>query len=440
MTPLGKLRSLLFLSALALHISFGHAAEIRDSSFSVEKWKGWAFNNDQTGEFSHCLAVVDYGNGTSVIVSQNRDQIWQIGFLNPRWSLPVHDNKSVFLKFDDSNWSERIGFVFDANNIILDMGIPGLGFSNLFRKSHRMQIRFDDLSYDFDLSNTSKLLMRISRCVSEFTPQFEVPRNNAQKTNGDDLSTADQIDQPQPSSESPSPPNPATPPNSALALPPDEIPSPEPSIGTGTGIIITTNGHILTNNHVVKGCTSIAYTREGELGTAAAVLRSDELNDLAVLVSDRKYTRSDVAFFRSREGLRAGDEIVVYGFPLITYLSQSGNIVSGNISSLAGLGDDARLYQITAPVQPGNSGGPLLDYSANLVGVVNAQLNALAVAKTDGSIPQNVNFAIKSNIAINFLDTHGVDYYVAESVAPFKLADVAERAKRFTVNIICLRE
>ena len=120
--------------------------------------------------------------------------------------------------------------------------------------------------------------------------------------------------------------------------------------------------------------------------------------------------------------------------------SQSGNVVSGNVSSLAGIGDDARYYQITAPVQPGNSGGPLLDYAGNVVGVVNSQLDAIETLKLAGSIPQNVNFAIKSNIAINFLDTHGVDYGTAGDSTGMKLVDVAQKAKRFTVNIVCYRK
>src|SRR4029079_10829288 len=93
--------------------------------------------------------------------------------------------------------------------------------------------------------------------------------------------------------------------------------------------------------------------------------------------------------------VRAGEAIAVYGFPLAGVLSSTGNVVSGNVTALTGLGDDVRYFQISAPIQPGNSGGPLMDYSGLVVGIVNAKLNDLAFAKTTGDLPQNVNFAIK---------------------------------------------
>ena len=85
------------------------------------------------------------------------------------------------------------------------------------------------------------------------------------------------------------------------------------------------------------------------------------------------------------------------------------------------MGDDARMIQISAPVQPGNSGGPLLDSSGRVIGVVNSKLNEIAYAKATGDLPQNVNFAIKANVAMNFLDAHSVPY-------EFRIAKVSARA------------
>jgi hypothetical protein len=95
--------------------------------------------------------------------------------------------------------------------------------------------------------------------------------------------------------------------------------------------------------------------------------------------------------------------------------------------------------QITAPVQPGNSGGPLLDMSGNVVGVVVAKLDALKVAEVTGDIPQNVNFAINASVARTFLDAQSVDYETAASEEALSVSRVAERARRSTVLVECLR-
>jgi S1-C subfamily serine protease len=130
----------------------------------------------------------------------------------------------------------------------------------------------------------------------------------------------------------------------------------------------------------------------------AAVAARDTTNDLALLVSDLHAEASEPAAFRSGIPVRAGESIAVYGFPLPGALSANGNVVSGDVSALTGLGDDVRYFQISAPVQPGDSGGPLLDDAGLVVGMVNAELNSIAVAKITGDLPQNVNFAIKGNV------------------------------------------
>jgi S1-C subfamily serine protease len=101
-----------------------------------------------------------------------------------------------------------------------------------------------------------------------------------------------------------------------------------------------------------------------------------------------------------RASARLGEEIVVYGFPLAGLLASSGNVTTGNITALAGLGDDIRFLQISAPVQPGNSGGPVLDRNGNIVGIVVSKLDAIKTAIATQDIPQNVNFAIKLRVAV----------------------------------------
>ena len=132
-----------------------------------------------------------------------------------------------------------------------------------------------------------------------------------------------------------------------------------------------------------------------------------------------------------------GEEIVTYGFPLPGALASSGNLTTGSLSALAGLGDDTRFLQITAPIQQGNSGGALLDASGNVVGIVTSKLNALKVAGITGDVPQNVNFAIKASLVRNFLEANGIEYVTTQSEKALPVVKIGERARSFTVQVLC---
>jgi len=127
----------------------------------------------------------------------------------------------------------------------------------------------------------------------------------------------------------------------------------------------------------------------------------------------------------------------VLGFPLYALVSKGMSLTTGNVSALVGLRDDRREIQITAPVQPGNSGGPLIDASGNVIGMVNAKLNAIRTAEATGDIPQNINFAIRGSVIRQFLDSKKVSYQTAPSSDPVKTADIADAARGFTLRIEC---
>ena len=110
---------------------------------------------------------------------------------------------------------------------------------------------------------------------------------------------------------------------------------------------------------------------------------------------------------------------------------------TGAVNALAGPGDDRRLIQISAPVQLGNSGGPVLDTSGNVVGVVVSKLDALQIAQSIGDIPQNVNFAVSAGSARAFLDDSGVPYETAPSNKVMEPVEIAAAAKQFTVLVEC---
>ncbi|MBT5861197.1 MAG: trypsin-like serine protease [Alphaproteobacteria bacterium] len=168
-------------------------------------------------------------------------------------------------------------------------------------------------------------------------------------------------------------------------------------VATGTGFVITDDGHVITNNHVIAGCSAVRV-RTGSQQTVDAEVRAAEPDsDLALLMAPDLRV-ADTAAFRAGRGIRPADDVVVIGYPLFgaeLVTSTEAIVTTGAVSALAGPGDDRRIMQITAPVQPGNSGGPLLDGAGNVVGVVVAKLDAILVAEAIGDIPQNVNFAIQ---------------------------------------------
>ncbi len=174
-----------------------------------------------------------------------------------------------------------------------------------------------------------------------------------------------------------------------------------PILGTGTGFFITEDGYLLTNNHVVKKATTITIKTNGK-ELLAKVVKVDKQNDLAVLKVDGKFEALPVVSSR-KVGL--GDEVFTVGFPQIDVQGVSAKYTKGDISSLTGIKDDPRNFQISVPVQPGNSGGPLVNEYGNVVGVVVARLNALKLLKETGRIPQNVNYAVKSSFANSFLES-----------------------------------
>ncbi len=202
---------------------------------------------------------------------------------------------------------------------------------------------------------------------------------------------------------------------------------------SGSGFFVSADGHLVTNAHVVEGCKSLNVIHGLNPPVSARVLAKDTTNDLALVLIPTKPEK----FAIIRVGAKVGEEIAAFGYPLLGLLATSGNFTRGNISSVAGLGDDTRYLQITAPIQKGNSGGPVVDQSGNLVGVVVSKLNVLAVATETDDIAQNVNFAIKSSVLVNFLDSSGISYSSSGPQAPLSPVDLAEKVKTFTVLVKC---
>lgn len=206
--------------------------------------------------------------------------------------------------------------------------------------------------------------------------------------------------------------------------------------GTGTGFFINRQGHVLTNAHVAGKCTTITVTRQGGAPVPASLVKADTSNDLAVLIAQPS---PSFAAFRGGRLVRAGETVVAFGFPLTGMLASGGIVTNGSISALSGLGDDSRYLQISVPVQPGNSGGPLLDATGSVVGVVTSSIRSSVVARQTGAIPQNVNFALKADVARTFLESAGVPIETAGGGRELSVADIGEKARAFSVLVDCKR-
>lgn len=200
-------------------------------------------------------------------------------------------------------------------------------------------------------------------------------------------------------------------------------------MSVGTGFFVASDGAILTNSHIVNSCISIMVGQPGQPMQTAQLVGRDPINDLALLRSSLK-PQSEPAL---RTSIRLGEAIAVYGFPLLNVLPTSGNFTTGNITATAGLLDDSRMLQISAPIQPGNSGGPVVDAYGNVVGIVRAQLKP--------GMAQNVNFAIRASVGIMFLERYSVSTTVAVAKAGEALSppDLAERAQQIAVVVMCNR-
>lgn len=136
-------------------------------------------------------------------------------------------------------------------------------------------------------------------------------------------------------------------------------------------------------------------------------------------------------------GARLGEQVAAFGYPHLDLLATSGNFTLGNVTALAGIGNDTRYLQISAPVQAGNSGGPLLDQSGNLVGIVTLKLNAPKVLENSGDLMQNVNFALNTSVIASFLDFNGIRLLPASASGGLRPEELGDYAKSMSVLILC---
>ena len=286
------------------------------------------------------------------------------------------------LTFDGQQAFNVYGMPIGAQLVNVEMPVNSSLVSQ-FRKAKTMTAFAQGQLFQFNLNQTAQLLPALLNCV------VSVKKNGVANV-GEFAVAAKPV---------------------AAAAPPPAQNSPASRPGktmsqTGTGFVISNNGHLVTNHHVIDGCVGdISGSLSGEAAIKLRLVSSDETNDLALLQAPGPF--KELATIRG-SGVRSGDAVVAIGYPYHGLLSSDFTVTTGIVSSLSGLYNDTRHLQISAAVQPGNSGGPLLDPSGALVGVVVGKLDGVRVVRATGTIPENINFAIKTGALRDFLDNSAV--------------------------------
>jgi S1-C subfamily serine protease len=186
----------------------------------------------------------------------------------------------------------------------------------------------------------------------------------------------------------------------------------EPTTGYGTGFFVNGTGQLVTSFHVIDGASKIVVYAADGIAREARVYRASPATDLAVL--NVNFTPKYYLSLAAPNSYKPGDRVFTFGFPVIEMLGSEPKFTDGSISSLSGAGDEAAFAQISVPVQPGNSGGPLVNERGQVVGVIAAGAENRQFAEAAGTLPQNVNWAVRSE-------------YLAPLVNPGRTAIVRSR-------------
>ena len=199
---------------------------------------------------------------------------------------------------------------------------------------------------------------------------------------------------------------------------------------TGTGFFVDDSGHLVTAAHIVSSCipTSIKIRGFDKNIITAKRLTVDTRNDLALLRIDNKNTKH----LQLNLTPQLGEDVYAFGYPLFGELAQSGNFTAGIVTSLSGIKEDTTRFQISAPIQSGNSGGPVFDQKGNVVGIVLSRLTS----KTDAV--QNVNFALRSRLVEIFLSSNGIIPSISkESDMALTKTEIASKGQASAVLVGC---
>lgn len=213
----------------------------------------------------------------------------------------------------------------------------------------------------------------------------------------------------------------------------------------GTGFLLSETGMIATNYHVVKDKFGIQVLFPNQNKKYNAELKLKDIsNDLAILaLKDFTYTEEMFSkkipyAIRRSSSVKLGEATFAIGFPYTWILGTRPKYSDGTISSLYGYMDTVSLFQISNPIQSGNSGGPLFDIGGNLIGVVVASLDAKVFFEKFDTIPQNVNFAIKSDYLVNLISMLSQSDTIIERPSMLKAKEQHEQVESLLPYVVII--
>ena len=208
--------------------------------------------------------------------------------------------------------------------------------------------------------------------------------------------------------------------------------------GNGSGFFINSNGYIATNYHVVEGTTTLQanFTRNGKTESyPASIVVTDPQNDLAIIkIDDKSFSGSaPLPYGLMTRTKDTGSEVFAMGYPMADVMGSEVKFTDGKISSKSGIGGDVRVYQISVPIQPGNSGGPLFDMDGNVVGITSSGLNR------DYFKSENVNYAIKASYLKNLMEACPEEIILEEKAdIHASSATLTERIKQYEGYVVLI--
>lgn len=201
---------------------------------------------------------------------------------------------------------------------------------------------------------------------------------------------------------------------------------------SGTGYAISSNGYIVTNHHVTNGATSIKIRGiNGDFSKTftAKIIIEDKNNDLSIIkIDDSNFTTlGTIPYVIANRTSDVGSSVFVLGYPLRATMGDEVKLTNGIISSKSGFQGDVTSYQVTAPIQPGNSGGPLFDEKGSIIGIINA--------KHVGA--ENASYAIKASYLMNLIDLmpNTPKLQTVSTVAGKSLTEQVKILKKYTYII-----